>query len=225
MKNKTKESSLLALPLLMCLSVGSIASPDPQPNIPDVQGNLVTNGNFEQIDASVGEHGGNVLNNVAWRGSDVYQTIPGWFTSFGQGIEIQRGAQTDPHLDGGGQVVEMDSTVLSSGMASNSWMSQKISSLSPGANYTLRFKYHRNPKTNNQQHGRGIAVYWGERIPGKNTCNATAGTDAWIDFECVVTASGADMFLTFAAFGDEGTGTWGDNFGGLIDIVTLLPTP
>ena len=229
MKIKKIESSVAAFLLLSCFSVASIAadSPDPQPDIADVPGNFVTNGNFEQVDDRVGHANGQVLSDPTWRGWEMYQALPGWFVSFGHALELQRGqAGINPPANGGGQVLEMDTAYGFSGSeAGNYWVSQNVTNLTPGVNYTLNFKYHRNISKYIAQ-GRGVAVYWGERIPGKNACNVSnTEIDGWRDIECNVTATASEMYLTFAGFGDENAGQWGDGIGGLIDVVTLVATP
>jgi len=199
--------------------------PNPNPDIFDVPGNLIKNGNFELLDDRMGERNGYQLSNVGWRGWELYQKLPHWFTSFGGGIELQRSGAVYPQGEfGGGQYVELDST--SSGVeASNSWMTQAVSGLTIGQAYTLEMLYHRNPNTASEQ-DRGIAVYWGKHIPGKLACvlNAENSEEGWKDVSCSITATAEDMHLTFAAFGNESNGTWGNNVGGLIDFVRLTPT-
>lgn len=219
-------SSLLTATATSALAGGggepSDPGPNPNPDIFDVPGNLVQNGNFEFLDTSVGEKNGHQLNDVNWRGWDLYQTIPHWFTSFGSGIEVQRSAAVYPQAEyGGGQYVELDSAENGSD-AVNSWMSQAINGLTPGDDYLLEVLYHRNLSTSSEQ-GRGVAVYWGKNIPGKLACvlNATDSENEWKDVSCSVTATADQMYLTFAGFGDEPTGKWGDGLGGLIDFVRL----
>ena len=231
MKNKTKASSIFALPLFVCFSAGSIASPNPQPDIADLPGNLVKNGNFEQLNDNVGIRHGAMLSDVNWRGWEFYTAIPEWFLSLGYTIEVQRGHEgIDPPANGGGQVLDMDSTLTDGngnliGEAGNYWVSQNVTNLTPGANYTLNFQYNRG-NSNASSQSRGVAVYWGERLPGKNACNVSSvATGGWHEIECNVTATATEMYLTFAGFGDESTGRWGDKFGGLIDVVTLVATP
>ena len=235
MKN-TLSYTAIAFSSLLALSAGSANAggggepeadpgPNPNPTIFDVPGNLIQNGNFEFIDERVGELNGNQLNNVGWRGWDLYQTLPHWFTSFGRGIELQRSAAVYPQGEfGGGQYVELDSTKTDAA-ASNSWMTQHVNGLIPGQEYTLETLYHRNPNTTSTE-DRGIAVYWGKHIPGKLACvlNAENTEEGWKDVACSVTAIAEDMHLTFAAFGNESSGSWGNNVGGLIDFVRLTPT-
>lgn len=201
--------------------------PNPNPDIFDVPGNLIKNGNFEFMDASVGESNGHRLDDVNWRGWDIYQTIPHWFTSFGAGIEIQRSSAVYPQAEyGGGQYVELDSTTLN-GKSSNSWMSQQVTGLTVGQSYNLEVLYHKNHGTSSKEQ-RGVAVYWGKRIPGKVACilNAEDSETEWKEISCSLTASAESMYITFAAFGDEATGRWGNDLGGLIDFVRLTePTP
>ena len=196
--------------------------PNPNPDIFDVPGNLVQNGNFELMDASVGEKNGHVLNNVDWRGWDLYQNIPHCFTSFGSGIEIQRSAAVYPQSEfGGGQYVELDSAA-NGNEAVNSWMTQTISGLEVGQSYLLEVLYHRNLNTASKEE-RGIAVYWGKHIPGKLICvlNAENEENEWKEMSCDVTATASTMNLTFAGFGDESSGQWGNGLGGLLDFVRL----
>lgn len=196
--------------------------PNPNPDIFDPPGNLIKNGNFEFLDGSVGEKNSHVLNDVAWRGWDLYQRIPHWFTSFGSGIEIQRSAAVYPQPEfGGGQYVELDSAE-NGNAAMNSWMTQAVDGLTPGQEYLLEALYHRNLNTSSEQ-SRGIAVYWGKHIPGKLICvfNATDSENEWKEMSCNVTATAEQMYLTLAGFGDEASGQWGDGLGGLVDFLRL----
>ncbi len=225
------------LTTLACLFISNLAlaggggapadpGPNPNPSIADVPGNKVQNGNFEQIDATVGERNNHPLNDVGWRGWDMYQRIPYWFTSFGAGIEVQRSAAVYPVTTyGGGQYIELASDTNGTD-AVNSWMTQRIPNLTTGQQYLLQFVYHRNPNTSSEQ-DRGIAVYWGKHIPGKLACiaNASNAENAWKDISCNMTATGNTMYLTFASFGEESTTTWGNGVGGLIDIVRLTQAP
>ena len=219
-KNNFIQGKTAALSTCLVLSLFATAasgSPDPQPDIEDIPGNLIVNGNFEQLDNSQGERNGRALDDVSWRGWDIYQTIPGWFTSFGVGIEVQRGHRLDPPANGGGVVIELVEE-NSSAEAGNSWMTQKVTNLTPGENYNLNFLYHRNRDTGSAS---PIAVYWGERLPGKNACIADSGQNTWVDIQCVVTATASDMYLTFAAFGGGDSSKWGGAHGGKIDVVQL----
>ena len=183
---------------------------------------LITNGSFEQtvfIDSSsvIGATSNTDLQsytntNSVW---DVFYSLPGWTTTYGNGIELQKNVVTKSQ--DGLHHVELDSHI--SGL-SNSVMTQTVDSLTVGENYLLEFFY--KPRTN-ILNDNGINVFWYD-----------ANTDFDFDMDAVLVsdstaqlmpdwslqtisfiAQAQSMNLSFASFGQQNT------LGGLIDNVSL----
>ena len=120
---------------------------------------LITNGSFEQTTFDNNQVSYGLVKNTnladfankkrAW---DVFSFIPGWFTSYGSGIEMQKNIVTASH--DGVQHIELDSF---NRQDSNSMMTQTIDSLIVGEDYLLEFFY--KARTNNRNDN-GIKVYW-----------------------------------------------------------------
>lgn len=151
--------------------------------------------------------------NSAW---DVFYTLPGWVTTFGNGIELQKNVVTQSQ--NGSQHVELDSHINGQ---SNSVMTQSLSSLTIGADYLLAFYY--KPRTDNINDN-GINVFWYEAATdfdlnmqtsfiSKSTKSTTPN---WILQSVILTAKSTSMDLSFGAFGKQNT------LGGLIDNVSLV---
>ena len=120
---------------------------------------LITNGSFEQLefaDKSIVRGTVHNTNLSAFasksRGWDVFYSLPGWVTSHGNGIELQKRVVT--RAQDGNHHVELDSHPRG---ASNAVMTQTIGSLTVGADYLLEFYY--KPRTK-RQNDNGINVYW-----------------------------------------------------------------
>lgn len=162
--------------------------------------NLLTNGDFE---ANVG------LSGTSW---GVYQSIDGWNKFDGPGIEIQR--NTVVAAQSGNQYVELDSHY-------NSSMYQIVSGLNVGGAYELNFWYH--ARTNNGYNDNGIAVYWGEYLPGDVALSIDhlkqVNTPGWIEQTVKLIASAETMYLMFAATG------YSNSLGGFVDNVSLTAVP
>ena len=104
---------------------------------------LITNGSFEQLlfaDNSTAQglvHNINLHSfenkNSAW---DIFYALPGWLTTAGNGIELQKNVVTSSFE--GENHVELDSHKNGS---SNSVMTQSLDSLTIGAEYLLEFSY------------------------------------------------------------------------------------
>ena len=159
---------------------------------------VITNGSFE---SSVG------LNNGQW---GVFNSIDGWYTSDGSGIEIQRNTVTT--AQDGSQYVELDSHNGSS----NSSMSQDLFGLTVGQTYQLDFWYKARTGATNDN---GINVSWGES-PDLSPFTYAFNVDGiapmpWTLVTGFLTATAAEMTLTFSATGNENT------LGGFIDNVSL----
>ncbi|WP_250657108.1 PEP-CTERM sorting domain-containing protein [Alkalimarinus coralli] len=159
---------------------------------------LITNGGFE---SDVG------LSGTQW---GVFNTIDGWYTSDGAGIEIQRNTVTSAQE--GNQYVELDSHHA----GSNSSMSQDLVGLSVGQVYKLDFWYKARTGSTNDN---GINVSWGAS-PDLSPFTYAFNVDGvapmdWTLVTGFLTATAADMTLTFSATGKENT------LGGFIDNISL----
>lgn len=159
--------------------------------------NLITNGDFED---NVGLTGNN------W---GVYNSVNGWTTFSGAGIEIER--NTIVTAQSGNQYVELDSH-------NNSSMYQQLTGLSVGESYLLSFWYH--ARTNNGDNDNGIDVSWGASAPGvlqlaivNETLQST--NNLWIEKTVSLFANQSTMYLTFAATGLN------NSLGGFIDNISL----
>ncbi|PKG81060.1 hypothetical protein CXF85_20070 [Colwellia sp. 75C3] len=184
---------------------------------------LITNGSFEELlfaDNSLSKgnvHKTNLQNfgnkNSAW---DVFYTLPGWITTAGNGIELQKNIVTDSA--DGQQHVELDSHPRGS---SNAVMTQSLDSLIIGAEYLLEFSY--KPRTN-QLNDNGINVFWYDAATDFNlNMNADLAVDgrskkhpSWATQSIVLTAQSETMDLSFGAFGKQ------NSLGGLLDNVSLV---
>lgn len=184
---------------------------------------LITNGSFEELFFSDNSSSqGNVHHtnlqsfenkNSAW---DVFYTLPGWVTTAGNGIELQKNIVTSSAE--GIQHVELDSHPHGS---SNAVMTQSLDSLIIGAEYLLEFYY--KPRTN-QVNDNGINVFWYDATTdfslNMNTNLAIDGinkqTPDWVVKSIVLTAQSEKMDLSFGAFGKQ------NSLGGLLDNVSLI---
>lgn len=154
------------------------------------QANLIVNGSFE--DPAIG-------------GWQVFNTITGWTTPSGPGIEIQNNVAGSPY--DGNQHVELDSY-------GNSAMQQTVSTVA-GAWYNLQFAY--SPRPNVSSESNGIEVLWNDTIIFAIT-GEVRGDTYWTlvdsNFIDPVLGTGSDS-LVFRAFGTN------DTLGGYIDAVSL----
>ncbi len=153
--------------------------------------NLITNGSFETP-------------NQATKTWNVYETIDGWTTTFGPGIEIQ------DHVTGlaydGDQFVELDSH-------SNSSMEQLIDTIA-GASYDLSFAY--SPRPGYAADTTGIEVWFdGSLVDTIAYSGVGLSNTSWSILNYTVIASGDTTSLEFKAVGSN------DSFGGYIDDVCL----
>jgi hypothetical protein len=206
---QTLNKTLLTISLLLSSSLASAS--------------LITNGSFEELlfsDSSSSQ--GNVHKidlqnfgnkNSAW---DVFYTLPGWVTTAGNGIELQKNIVTSSAE--GLQHVELDSHPRGS---SNAVMTQSLGSLIIGAEYLLEFSY--KPRTN-QLNDNGINVFWYDAATDFNlNMNADLAVDGinkqtpnWAIQSIVLTAQSETMDLSFGAFGKQ------NSLGGLLDNVSLI---
>ena len=189
-------------------------------------GSLIYNGGFEEISFSDNKQAYGLVKNTKLsdfankqKGWDVFREIPGWFTSSGNGIEVQKNIVTKSH--GGSYHVELDSHQRG---RSNSMMTQTVDSLKVGGQYLLEFYY--KPRTNGANDN-GIEVYWMESVDDMHcavesvmTANSTRGQmPHWQLMSVVFEATASSMDLSFAAAGRQNT------LGGLIDNVSLVEVP
>jgi hypothetical protein len=183
---------------------------------------LITNGSFEQTRfADNSTSVGSVFNidlqayenkSSAW---EVFDHLPGWETSYGNGIELQKNIVT--LSQDGSYHVELDSHPRG---ASNAAMTQTLDSLTVGADYLLEFFY--KPRTSNNNDN-GINVFWYDSTVGFNSgMDAVLTADStrrlmpdWALQTVEFVAEAESMDLTFAAFGEQ------NSLGGLIDNVSL----
>ena len=185
-------------------------------------GSLIKNGSFEQTTFS--DHSsstGLIFNtnlqaydnkNRAW---DVFYNLPGWETTYGNGIELQKNIVT--RSQDGSHHIELDSHPRG---ASNAVMTQTLNSLTIGADYLLEFYYKPRTKRKNDN---GINVYWYDtEIDFNNSMEAVLISDStrrlspnWALQSVLITAQTESMNLSFGSFGKQNT------LGGLIDNVSL----
>tara|TARA_R110000737_G_scaffold35558_1_gene54613 strand:+ start:2651 stop:3382 length:732 start_codon:yes stop_codon:yes gene_type:complete len=187
---------------------------------------LITNGSFELLtfDDNSQSHGVVFNTNLqayanrssAW---DVFYSLPGWKTSYGNGIELQKNVVT--RSQEGSHHVELDSHPRD---ASNAVMTQTINSLTIGNHYLLEFYY--KPRTNNLNDN-GINVFWYDSLidfdldlaVDYRTESTSSLTPNWALQSVTFTAQAASMDLSFGSFGQQNT------LGGLIDNVSLKNMP
>ncbi|PKI14826.1 hypothetical protein [Colwellia sp. 12G3] len=206
---QTLNKTLLTISLLLSSSLASAS--------------LITNGSFEELifadnSSSKGSvHKTDLQNfenkNSAW---DVFYTLPGWITTAGNGIELQKNVVTNSA--DGQQHVELDSHPSGS---SNAVMTQTLDSLIIGAQYLLEFSY--KPRTN-EVNDNGINVFWYEATTDFNlNMNADFAVDGrstqtpnWTVQSIFLTAQSDTMDLSFGAFGKQ------NSLGGLLDNISLV---
>lgn len=159
-----------------------------------VSANLIENGSFEDP----GRTGG-------WA---VYESIPGWDTVSGAGIEIQTNSVLG-HINAqdGTQYVELDSH----GASSNTHMAQSITGLTVGSQYELSFWYI--PRTTRADDNTIAAYFGGTEVALAD--GQRAADSEWVNHTMTVMANTTDVFLGFEALGIENT------VGGFLDNVSL----
>lgn len=187
---------------------------------------LITNGSFEQLEfvdntSTIGAIHNTNLKSFAnkRRAWDVFYKLPGWVTSYGNGIELQKNIVT--RSQNGSHHVELDSHPYT---ASNTVMTQTLDSLTIGSNYLLEFYY--KPRTNNLNDN-GINVFWYDSalkfdvnmLANFNTNSTRKLVPNWSLQSVVFTAKAESMALSFGSYGKQNT------LGGLIDNVSLNQLP
>ena len=183
---------------------------------------LITNGSFEQTtfdDNSISIGSVFSTNLHAYenkkRAWDVFFRLPGWETTYGNGIELQKNIVT--RSQNGSHHIELDSHPRG---ASNAVMTQTLKSLIVGADYQLDFYY--KPRTR-KKNDNGINVFWYDSAIDFNfdmkavlVADSTRRlTPHWTLQSVLFTAQAQSMSLSFASFGKQNT------LGGLIDNVSL----
>ena len=184
---------------------------------------LITNGSFETLTFSDNSTVHGAVKNTALQGFkkknrawDVFYALPGWITTSGSGIELQKNVVTKSAE--GRNHVELDSYLKGS---SNSVMTQSLDSLVIGAEYLLEFSYKPRTKLTNDN---GINVFWHDtaikfdiNMEADFSVNSTSKKQAdWAVQSIVLTAQSETMDLSFGAFGKQNT------LGGLLDNVSLV---
>jgi hypothetical protein len=187
-----------------------------------VNASLITNGSFEEVIFEDDSTSTGIIFNTdlqdyknkhkAW---DVFYQLPGWQTTDGHGIELQKNIVT--LSQDGFHHVELDSHPYG---ASNAVMTQTLNSLTVGTNYLLEFYY--KPRTNSNNDN-GINVFWYDAAIDFELDMKTDfvvdgtrnSTPSWALQSVLFTAKAQTMNLSFASFGKQNT------LGGLIDNVSL----
>lgn len=140
----------------------------------------------------------------------VYQSLPGWTTASGSGIEV-RNAVAGNSFDGA-NYVELDSY-------NNSSMSQAVTT-TVGALYTLSFAY--SAREGVAYDSNPIQALWnGTSVATVSAEGNGQSGNVWNVYSYTVTGTGHDT-LTFAALGNN------DTLGGSLDAVSLtaaVPEP
>ncbi|MBL0709919.1 MAG: PEP-CTERM sorting domain-containing protein [Colwellia sp.] len=208
---KTIRTAILSLALLGASSITNAT--------------LITNGSFEQTRFTDNSTSfGAVFNTNLQsyenkrRSWDVFYTLPGWMTVFGNGIELQKNVVT--RSQHGEHHIELDSYKSYKSGSSNSVMTQTIDSLTVGEDYLLEFYY--KPRTNSKNDN-GINVFWQDssinfdiNMQASFVADGTSlSTPKWIKQSTVLTANADSMNLSFGSFGRQNT------LGGLVDNVSL----
>ena len=158
--------------------------------------NLIMNGSFEDTNQA----------NGSW---SVYNSINGWQTISGPGIEIRNnivGTASD-----GVNFVELDSH---NGTDTNSAMAQTIATTS-GSLYELLFDF--SPRIHQPASTNGISVFWNNLLLADIT-GIGGSSNNWLTQQFFVTGTGSDS-LKFLATGTD------DSLGGNIDNVKLNAVP
>lgn len=160
------------------------------------QVNLVVNGGFETPVVSVYE---------------IFESLPGWTTTFGPGIEVQHDIAAVGSPYEGEQLVELASNA-------NSGMVQQVPTI-PGAWYRLEFAY--SPRPGLYSDANSIAVFFDQVLVASITENGVGLENTrWSQQAFDVNASGTMTPLEFRA-----TGMGADpSRGGLLDDVWLTVT-
>ena len=173
---------------------------------------ILTNGDFELLDGTIGNVHGRPLNGLGTGQWDVYDGIPGWVKGDGDaGIEIQRNTVVSAFSPD--HYVELDSHP---GPGSNSSMKQSVT-LEAGQ-YELSFYYR--PRTNTQNDN-GITASANDGFGSLSVNTVKNQQNDWerFAFRFNVDADDTPVDIVFEATGIENT------LGGFIDNVALHAVP
>ncbi len=177
----------------------------------------LTNGDFELSPADNG-----IVNDKSWSelGWDVWHTLPGWTTSLGPGIEVQRSGVVTT-AQSGDYYIELDSH---GGNDTNSTMFQNVY-LTEG-NYALSFWYFARTNTENDNGIFARIINPGSTFPyiaetSIDKTNWSMG-NTWEEISMTFHIETADDYhITFGAL----EGSIDNSFGGFIDNVSLVHMP
>lgn len=173
----------------------------------------VVNGSFEEAPSVVGKRGNSfadMMNVASGKQSwDIWQTLPGWTTASGAGIEVQtNGTLKKIDAQDGSYYVELDSK-------NNSSMEQQVT-LSAGT-YDLSFYYAPRDKDANSN---GIDFSIGSLAGNVAGPNAEFPRFEWTEVtRRFSVATDGSYTLSFAASGAS------NSLGGLIDNVSISEVP
>jgi hypothetical protein len=187
---------------------------------------LVTNGSFEELSFTEGTtyqtaRDVNRLKSFENRNRNwkVFSALPGWVTTSGAGIELQK--NLIKNVSDGENYVELDSHSAGH-KKSNSVMTQTIESLTVNAQYLLEFSYR--PRTGSANDN-GINLFWHDAVKSLSFSNENADLSVntkreqdtdWVVQSIVLTADAETMNLSFGAFGKQ------NGSGGFVDNVSLV---
>jgi probable HAF family extracellular repeat protein len=176
--------------ILICVLIGCLA-----PALPMQAQNLVVNGSFE----SPAIPGGSFA---------LYNTIPGWTSESGLGIEVQNNAYSGDNAYDGAQNIE-----IASGGSESFY--QDIAT-TPGATYTLAFQFSARPGVQYN----GISVLWdGNLIDTVDADGRTNSHTEWQLKSYRLVATSATTRLLFRNYNTNLNPT--HDVGGLIDDVSV----
>jgi hypothetical protein len=152
--------------------------------------NLLTNGGFEEpTSVQPGTY-------------SIFNTVPGWTSTLGAGIEIQ------DHIAGlpfaGQQFLELDSD-------NNSNALQTVNTV-PGGSYLLKFEY--SPRPGIAANSNGIRIFFNDVLIDEITGNGQSET-VWSSHAYDLTANSSISILAFQAVGIS------DSYGGYLDNIEL----
>ena len=206
---KIMSKTILSISLLLVSSIASAS--------------LITNGSFEELLFADNSTAKGLVHHTGLQefanknnGWDVFYTLPGWVTTAGHGIELQKNIVAKS-VDGSNHV-ELDAHLRG---ASNSVMTQTLDSLTIGAEYLLEFSY--KPRTN-KKNDNGINVFWYDAatdfdldMTADFAINGSSKKNKdWTVQSILLTAQSETMDLSFGAFGKQ------NGLGGLLDNVSLV---
>ncbi len=183
--------------------------------------NLITNGDFETVDSRMGLVNNRQLSSLTPGRWDVYETLPGWTTLSGRGIEVQASGVV-VNAQSGSHYIELDSHPNSKLSGStNAAMYQDVF-LGTG-NYELSFYYR--PRTNSLNDN--VINLLLNNINVLTVDSKTSQQNNWALFSTQFTVlTKGTQRITFSAGGTA------NQLGGFLDTVSLTkqseiasPTP